>query len=437
VAFANLIADLLVPEGQGYLPQQRPPAAGWTGWMYRGGRGAGKSHALTGYLRDEVARNPTVRGRIIGPTLGDIIEADVYGPAGILAKDDRVDFRPNAPGGAKLVWPTGAEFLLIGIPTRKDVERLRASGNRELDLWEEGAAIPYLEEAWSQAELGRRIGKPRWMMATTPRARKILKKLEAEEGVVVTRGLAKDNPYNDANWVAMMERKYKGTRLYRQEILGEILEDVEGALWHQEWLDATRVNEDELPALRRYAVGVDPATGGGTTGICVVALGNDNHLYVLEDLAKEGRTADEWAVVAIEAARRYHAPIVAENDQGGDMVRSVLKSKGADVTVLPARARNVGTKEARATPIALLWEKDDPEAHLVGADMVELEEELTTWVPADRDSPDRLDAMVWASIFLRRGASWDDTEAHWPTQAGRGPQGPARAGGFRRMVRWR
>lgn len=437
MAFASLVSDLLVPQGHGYLPQQRPPTAGWRGWMYRGGRGAGKSHALTGYLRDEVTRNPTCRGRIIGPTLGDIIEADVYGPAGILAKDDRVDFRPNAPGGAKLVWPTGAEFLLIGIPTRKDVERLRASGNRELDLWEEGAAIPYLEEAWTQAELGRRLGHPRWVMATTPRARKILKKLEAEEGVVVTRGLAKDNPYNDPGWVAMMEKKYKGTRLYRQEILGEILEDVEGALWHQEWLDDTRVSEDELPTMRRYAVGVDPATGSGTTGVCVVGLGSDGHLYVLEDLAREGRTADEWAVAAIEAARRYHAPLVAENDQGGDMVRAVLKSKGADVTVVPARARSVGSKEARATPVALLWEKDDPEAHLVGTEMSELEEELTTWVPEDRNSPDRLDAMVWACLFLRRGASWDDTEAHWPAVRERPPAAAHQVGVLGRMVRWR
>lgn len=426
------VADLLTVSSD-YLEQQRPPPPGWTGWMYRGGRGAGKSHALTGYMRDEVARNPTVRGRIIGPTLGDIIESDVYGPAGIIQKDERCVFKPSAPGGAKLTWPTGAEFLLIGIPTRKDVERLRASGNRELDLWEEGAAIPYLEEAWTQAELGRRLGNPRWVMATTPRSRKILRKLEAEPGVVTTRGLARNNPYNDPGWIARIEAKYKGTRLYRQEVLGEILEDVEGALWTQEWLDRSRVTLDLIPGFRRKAVGVDPATGPGTTGIVVVGLGTDGHYYVLEDLSRMGLSADEWAKIATAAAHRHNCPLVAENDQGGDMVRSVLKAARREAVVKAVRARSVGGKDVRATPVALLWEKDDPEAHLVG-EFPELEEELTTWVPHEtKDSPDRLDAMVWACLHLGAGASWEETKVHGLDQV----PSRERPRGFRNLVRWR
>jgi phage terminase large subunit-like protein len=420
VTFSQRVADLLTPADDLFLPQSRPPTGDWHGWMYRGGRGAGKSHTLTSYLRQEVVATPTLRGRIMGPTLGDIIESDVYGPAGILAKDERVQFSPAAPGGAKLTWPSGAEFLLIGLPTRKDVERLRASGNRELDLWEELAAIPYLKEAWSQAELGRRRGRPRWMAATTPRALKFLRDLEAEPGVVVTRGLAKNNPHNDPGWIQLIEKKYKGTRLYRQEVLGEILEDVEGALWSQAWLDRSRVSYENVPAMKRYCVGVDPATGAGTTGIVVVGIGVDGHYYVIEDLSQPMRTADEWATVASNAARKYSCPIAAENDQGGDMVRATLKAARRDVIVKPCRARNVGSKDVRATPVAILWEKDDPEAHIVGDDMTELEEQLTTWVPDEsRESPDRMDALVWACLYLGAGAAWEDTDAHVPAPAPR------------------
>lgn len=412
-------------------PHQYPPAEGtWNGLLMRWGRGAGKSHALTYYLRKAVQIEPQLRARLIGPTLGDVIQADVYGPAGILAKDPQCEFRASAPGGAKLVWPSGAECLLIGVPTMRDVDRLRASGNRELDLWEEGAAIPVLQQAFEQAALGRRRGRPRWVMATTPRALPFLRELENTAGVITTRATSHDNPHNPPEWVADLEKMYAGTRLYRQEVLGEILDDVEGALWKQLWLDNSRVTLTTMPQILKKVVGVDPASGMGTTGIVVVGLGADKHLYVLEDLSKPGLSADEWAATATEAAFRHHCPIVAENDMGGDMVRGVLKAARKDAVVKSVRARKLGGKQTRAVPVALLWEKEEPEAHMVG-EHPKLEEELTMWEPdTGQASPDRLDALVWACLYLTGQAGWEDTSLHMP-------QSPFRQASGRGLVRYR
>lgn len=222
---------------------------------------------------------------------------------------------------------------------------------------------------------------------------------------------------------------YRGTRLYAQEVLGQVLEDVEGALWNADNIDRSRVRDladfyEFLAAngrsVSRAAVGVDPANSTGTTGIVAVLMTDDRHLYVVEDASAPGRSAEGWARTAVDTARRFDAVLVCENDSGGDAIRAVLKAADLmdEVSIFPATARGRGGKGTRAEPIALLWERDDFRAHLVGS-LPLLEDQMLTFVPdlSGQESPDRLDAMVWAATYLWSRASFGDVTSSWPNSA--------------------
>lgn len=408
------------------LPHQTPPEGDWRGWLLMGGRNTGKSWAGTRWLHDRASEH-TIRARIIAPTFGDAVASCVEGPSGILeASNHVVQWKPSHPGGAQLHWPNGSVCYVIGTPTPRDVDRLRAISNVDADLMEEAAANPQLAEVDKQARLSRRRLGAQFIATTTPRPRPTIKAWNDDPGIVVTKATSFDNPHADPAWVAELKRMYEGTRLYRQELLGEIVDDVEGALWMTEWLDRSRVVE--YPGLLKTAVGVDPASGSGTTGIIVVGRGVDGHLYVLEDVSQTGVRAEKWASVAVAAATRWNAVLVAENDQGGDMVRAVLKASDADVPVKPARARGRGSKKARAEPVALLWEKEPPTAHLVGS-LPRLEDEMTGWDPESNESPDLVDSCVWACTWLEEGSAWSEVEMSKPSTAST-PRAQRRPAGF-------
>lgn len=364
------------------------------------GRDAGKSWAGTRWLATLAHRHPGTRMRIIAPTFGDAVAACIQGPSGILQHDPTATFVPSEPGGAVVKWPNGSACWVLGTPTLRDVDRLRALGNIQFDLFEEAAANPMLEQAVEQATLSRRLPGARWCATTTPRPRKTIKQWVADPTVAVSRATSFDNVHGDKVWRGKLAAAYAGTRLYRQEVEGEIIEQVEGARWQLDWLDRSRVQS--LPDGRlRWAVGVDPASGSGTTGIVAVGAAPDGHLYVTDDLSG-AHTPEQWASKAVDLARVRGGTIVAEKDQGGEMVRAALKAAGVDMPVKSARARSVGDKAARADPVAILWEKQPPDGHLVGS-LPALEDQLTTWDPDDKGSPspDRLDAMVWACLWLR------------------------------------
>lgn len=396
------------------LPHQRPPEADdWTAWVLATGRGGGKSFAAMLWLADYAEKHPYLRGRIIAPTLGDAIASCVEGPNGLLTRSASAVWKPSAPGGARVEWPNGAKVWVLGTPTPRDVDRLRALTNCDIDVFEEAAANPMLEQAADQARLSRRgsgNGYPlRWVATTTPRPLKIMREWERDENVHYVKAPSSANTFADPAWLQEIMSKYPpGSRLYRQEILGEIIDDVEGALWKHRDIDRSYVDHDEaMDAIVRCAVGVDPPSGGGTCGIIAVGVDADNRVYVLADYSLTDVSPHEWATAAITAAQQYDAVVVAEVNQGGRMVTETLQAVegGRGVPIKTVHAAK--GKTARAEPIAVLWEADDQIGRLAPVkreDLGMLVDQLLSWEGSF--SPDRLDAMVWACTHLR-GTTFD------------------------------
>lgn len=439
-SFASQVADALhrlsPTSGQDLETHQVPPPehddplSHITGWVLQAGRNAGKTYAGARWLHRRATRYPGTRARIIAPSFADAVASCVEGPSGILAASDyTVTWKPSHPGGAQLLWPNGSVAYVMGTFTPRDVDRLRALGNIDVDWFEEAAANTQLVEAERQARLSRRRQGAKWIATTTPRPLKVLRDWKKDPSVCISHATAHDNPHADPLWLEELERMYRGTRLYAQEVLGQVLEDVEGALWAADNLDRSRVRDiadlyAHLEAtgrtITRAAVGVDPANSTGTTGIVAVVMSDDRHLYVVEDGSLQGRTAEQWSRAAVDLAVKWNAVLVPENDSGGDAIRAVLKAADLldEVSIFPARARGVGSKGVRAEPISLLWERDDFRAHLVGSHP-QLEDQMLTFVPdlTGQESPDRLDAMVWACTYLWSRASFEQVTSSWPNSS--------------------
>lgn len=371
-------------------------------WLLEGGRGCGKTEACSRYFAKYMRENPGHRGRIIAPTYDDAVEACVKGPSGLQAVDPEIRFIVQ-PGGSKVVWPNGSEALVLGTPFPKDVDRLRAGGNRHIDWWEEMAANVQLQDAWDQAAFGLRLGDhPRSIASTTPRPTEAYKAIRTMDGIARTHATLLDNPHNPESWRKKMVEKYKGTRLGRQELYGELIDDVPGALWNRAMIEAMRV--DTLPDCLTGAVSIDPAATSGPdaddTGIVAGGLGVDYHVYVVADktchLPPKG-----WGRRAVNLYHELSADyIVGETNNGGEMVEHVIVTVDPRIPFMPVTASR--GKKTRAQPVASLC--GDPEqgddqlnvrVHLYGV-FTELEDQLCNWDPeSGDDSPDRLDAFVW------------------------------------------
>jgi predicted phage terminase large subunit-like protein len=398
-------------------PWQVPPASiptlGW--WLQLGGRGTGKTDGCARYVVEHVngpACDPRLRGghriAIVAPTQGDAVEACVNGPSGLKAHDPRVVLRTTT-GGTYARWPSGAEAKLFGAHTPDDVERLRAGGNRCLVWMEEVAAMRRLKEAIMHSEMGLRIGpNPHYIGSTTPKPRTEIRELQARTDVTITKGRTRDAIHLPAEQRAFLIAKHAGTRMEAQELDGEILEEIEGALWSAGLLDTTRVGA--TPPLARVVVAVDPAATStdeaDEMGVIVAGLGRQRipdlngtlrqHGYVLDDLSKRMRPIDA-ARTAIAAYHRHKADaIVAEVNNGGEWIGTVIRQIDATVNYQTVNATR--GKQTRAAPVSALFEQRA--AHIVNS-LPDLEQQLTTWVPGEDDSPDRLDAMVWALTKLQ------------------------------------
>lgn len=436
----RIAADILDPpeweaEGRPPLePHQKPPEEllrqACDLWLLEAGRGAGKTEACARYFTQYMRAHPGTRGRIIAPTFGDAVEACILGPSGLLTIDPEIHWLPSAPGGAKVVWPNGSEALVLGTHTGRDVERLRAGGNRGIDWWEEMAANPQLADAWDQAAFGLRLGDfPHAIASTTPRNTTAYREIRNMSETKVVTGISMfDNPHLPERFKAKMVKKYDGTRLGRQELRGELLEDVEGALWSRPILDRVRFN-DPPPDMAIVVVAVDPAATSSSdaddTGIVVVGLGVDGYGYVLEDLTCH-LPPDGWGTRAVRAYLRHHADvIIGETNNGGEMVEHVIATAAANLetfvnydSVTASRG-----KATRAQPVAALYgnaegTRDTRVRHVPG--LVELEDQLTTWVPGEEDSPDRLDALVWGltALFFKEHESDEIVEDYVPVKIG-------------------
>ncbi|WP_435252217.1 terminase large subunit domain-containing protein [Streptomyces tendae] len=396
-------------------PWQVPPDSietlGW--WLQLGGRGTGKTDGCARYMVEHVNGppcDPRLRGghrmAIIAPTQGDAVEACVNGPSGLKAHDPRVTLRTTA-GGTFARWPSGAEAKLFGAHTPDDVERLRAGGNRCLVWMEEVAAQRRLKEAITHSEMGLRIGpNPHYIGSTTPKPRTEIIELTERGDVIITKGRTRDAIHLPQEQRDKLIRKHAGTATEKQELDGELLKDIEGALWKRQILDRTRVGA--APPLVRIVIAIDPAAKDGDEndemGIIVAGLGQAyipdrngfarQHGYVLDDLS--GRMSPEECMR--KAAEAYHAwkadVVIAETNNGGDWIGTTLRQ--IDRTVNYGTVTATRGKATRAEPVAAVFSQDA--AHIVNS-LPDLETQLTTWVPG-QDSPDRLDAAVWALTHL-------------------------------------
>lgn len=338
---------------------------------------------------------------VIAPTLGDAVEACVEGPSGLRAHNPAVRLTGGG-GGAHVRWPNGTVAKLFGAYSSEDVERLRAGGNRCVVWAEELAAWIRMEQAWDHMSFGLRLGKhPHVVASTTPKARKLLLDLITSPTTVVSRASTADNPHLDPRVRQRLYDRYAGTRLGRQELEGQVLEDSPGALWKRDRLDECRVWE--VPQLQRMVVAIDPSGGEGPEndeqGIAVGGRGYDSHGYLVADLTCK-LSPEGWARVAVKAYHDYQANyIVAEKNYGGDMVLATIRSIDQAV---PVRLVNASRgKAVRAEPIAALDAQG--RIHQVGT-WPEMEDELCSWEPdGSGPSPNRLDARVWLFTELMLG----------------------------------
>ena len=388
------------------LPHQLPPEGEWKTWTILGGRGAGKTRAGAEWVRSMVeggtreARGRARRVALIGETYDQALAVMVKGESGILACSPP-DRRPRwIAGERKLVWPNGAEAQVF---STYDYEALR--GPQFDAAWvDELAKWPKAQEAWDMLQFGLRLGDhPQQVVTTTPRNLPVLKDLIARKSTVVTHAPTDANrAYLAPSFLEEVRERYGNSRLGRQELDGELLKDVDGALWTRLALDEARVSD--LPEGLDVIVAVDPPVtgheGSDACGIVVVAVerrGPPEHwrAIVLEDASVSAASPQQWAQAASAAYHRHGAVrMVAEVNQGGDLVETIMRQVDPLVNYRAVRASK--GKVARAEPVAALYEQGRV-AHL--GCLHELEDEMCLMARLGfegQGSPDRVDALVWA-----------------------------------------
>ena len=385
---------------------QLPPMdADWRTWLILGGRGAGKTRSGAEWVRAQAlglapfASEPVARIALVGETYHDARAVMVEGVSGLLAVHREAERPTYYASRGELVWPNGAIAQLF---SAEDPDGLRgpqfgAAWCDEIAKWRRG------EETWDMLQFGLRLGSgPRAVVTTTPRANSMLKALLADPAVAVSRARTQDNAANLAGtFLAEMERRYAGTQLGRQELDGELIDELKGTLWQRAWIDEHRVPFG--PELRRIVVGVDPPVTTGENadacGIVVAGIDEGERCYVLADATAQGLAPNEWARAALEAYRTYQADrIVAEVNQGGDLVETVIRNVDRSAAITKVHATR--GKWLRAEPVAALY-AEGRVSHVGVHDA--LEAEMLMFGGDGRaagKSPDRLDALVWAITDL-------------------------------------
>lgn len=363
------------------------------------GRGAGKTRSGAEWVTKMAREYPGCRIAVVARTAADARDVMVEGESGILAVAPPW-FEPEyLPSKRRIVWPNGSMATLY---SGEEPDQLRGPQHHfalcdELASWSR-------PEAFDMLMFGLRLGQhPRVAITTTPRPTPLIKELLKDPTCVVVRGSTYENRANLApTFFSQIVRKYEGTRLGRQELYAEILDDNPGALWSRDLLEATRVTgtPDLFRSLVRVVVGVDPeassAEEAAETGIIVAGLGADGHGYVLDDMTIRG-SPYEWGRQVVSAYEKHQGDrVVPEINNGGEMVEYVIHSIDPSVAVRTVRASR--SKQARAEPVAALYEQH--RVHHVGV-YAELEDQMVEWVPGTgQASPDRIDALVWALTDL-------------------------------------
>lgn len=388
------------------MDHQLPPSGDWRSWVIMGGRGAGKTRAGAEWVRSMVEGSmPKDAGRarrvaIVGETLDQTREVMIFGESGILACSPP-DRRPDWIAGRRVLqWPNGAEAHVI---SAHDPEALR--GPQFDAAWvDELAKWPKAQDTWDMLQFALRLGEhPQVCVTTTPRNVPVLKKLLKLPSTVVTHAPTEANRANLADsFLAEVQARYAGTRLGRQELEGVLIEDAEGALWSHRLLEAQQV--EHAPPLDRVVVAVDPPVTGNAgsdeCGIVVVGVRMQGpeqewHAYVLADASVQGVKPVGWAKAAVNAMEEWGADkLVAEVNQGGDLVEAVLRQVAPNVPFQKVHASR--GKVARAEPVAALYEQGRVH-HVRGLGQLEDQMcQMSVQGYQGKGSPDRVDALVWA-----------------------------------------
>lgn len=391
-------------------PEQQAPETDWHIWLILSGRGWGKTRTGSEWLAQQIRENPVAADgsptewAIVAPTFGLARDVCVEGPSGFLRviRDEELRYWNRSHG--TVLYANGCKVHCFGADNR-DAGRGKNLAGAWLD---EFAMWPYPAETWAEGLApSLRIGnRPRAVVTTTPKPIKILRDwAKREDGsVYVTTGSTFDNAANlSGSALAELQARYAGTRTGRQELYGEILEDIEGALWTMRMIEESRLTHAPED-LSRIVVAIDPAVTAheesDETGIVVAGRNGRGEGYVLADYSFRGSPL-EWAQRAVDAYRTHQADgIVVEVNNGGDMIPAVIKQ--IDYTIPIREVRATRGKKLRAEPIAAFYEQG--RVHHIGV-FEKLEEQMTTWTPELPKSPDRLDALVWALTDLLETSS--------------------------------
>jgi phage terminase large subunit-like protein len=393
-------------------PEQIAPDGLWQVWAYIAGRGAGKTRSGSEWVRERVKAGCS-RIALIAPTAGDARDVMVEGDSGLLSvcwagdrdRKGNLTGRPRyEPSKRRLTWENGAVATAY---SADEPDRLRGP-QHEAGWCDEIAAWNYAQEAWDMFMFGLRLGEnPQAMVTTTPRPIPLLRQIMGAETTVVTRGSTYSNRANlAASFLDKIITRYEGTRLGRQELEGELLDDYVGALWTRAMIDAAK-GKGDVPEMQRVVVSIDPSgtagedDDGDSVGIVVAGRGVDGLFYVMADRTCKLSPAG-WAKRAVSAASEFKADrIIAERNYGGAMVEAVIRTAGGSVPYKEVTATR--GKVVRAEPIAALYEQSRVR-HVAG--LTALEDQMcafTTEGYMGEGSPDRADALVWALTELALG----------------------------------
>ena len=388
-------------------PKQLTPKGDWSIWLILAGRGWGKTLTGAQDMAWFALNNPDSRLAIVAPTFADGRDTCIEGESGLLSiMDEKIIANYNRSLG-EIVIHNGSRFKTFSAHTP---ERLR--GPQHHRVWCDELGSWKYTETWDQMMFGLRLGEhPKVVVTTTPKPIPLIKDLLKRKDTYTTTGSTFENKENLAEAsLSQLKEKYEGTRLGRQELYAEVLEDVEGSLWSRDMIESSMVRYNEkLPSFKRIVIAVDPAVTANKrsdeTGVVVCAEDFQGKYYILNDLSGK-YSPDAWAKKVVEAYESYKADkVIAEVNNGGDLVERVVKTVDRNVNYKSVRATR--GKFVRAEPIAALYEQKRVR-HLNRFNL--LEDQLCSYNPEiTSQSPDRLDALVWGltELSARSGiASW-------------------------------
>lgn len=417
VCDTSTLINVLPKESLGHLlhdwqiwarDDQLPPVVKnktWSNWLILGGRGAGKTRAGAEWVRAQALGKPPIttkparRIALIGETLGDVRRVMVEGVSGILSIHPDNERPLYEPSKRKLTWPNGSIAELF---SAEDPESLR--GPQFMAAWcDELCKWPNPNKTWDMLQFAMRLGDyPQQVITTTPRPIELLRKIMKDKNTVIQRCKTDDNAANlSKHFLQTVNEKYAGTRLGRQELDGEIIEDRPDALWKRDQLEHFRVSHPT--ELRRIVIAIDPPVTSGENadlcGIIAAGLGENGRAFILKDQSCSRATPLQWARKAIDLYDQLEADrLIAEVNQGGDLVETVLRQIEPNIPITKVRAQR--GKWLRAEPVSALYEQG--KVSHVGS-MPELEDQMCDFAPgglSNGNSPDRVDALVWALTDL-------------------------------------